>query len=225
MRKKVLITGGNGDIAKSIARKLGEEQYDIRLPGKNVLDVTDISSAEAYIAAFVPDILINNAGFVVPQSIRDCDLEKVGKSLNINLFGTFNCTAAVLRRNPQAQIINIGSSAATKLHGTWRDYCAAKAAVVMATQCWAEDEVNTVCISPGRTETKMRRGLYPDEDRSTLLNPDDFAQIVIQAIQGQYESGTHLNVNLQNVGELIHETERDNHSHGETIYQLERNRR
>lgn len=218
MRKKVLITGGNGDIAQAIARALGTEEYELRLPGKDTLDVTDPVSVECYLASFAPDILINNAGFVVSQSIRECDLEKTRKSLDINLFGTFNCTAAVLRRNPEAQIINIGSSAATKLHGTWSAYCAAKAAVVMATQCWAEDGVNAVCISPGRTETKMRRGLYPDEDRSTLLHPDDFAQVVRQAVQGQYAPGTHLNVNLQNVGELIHETKRSDHSDGEAVH-------
>lgn len=212
MRKKVLITGGNGDIAQAIARQMDETQYEVRLPGRVELDVTSVESVEAYVAAFVPDILINNAGFVQPQSIRDCDLTKTKRALDVNLFGTFNCSATVLHRNPRAKIINIGSSAATKIHGTWSSYCAAKAAVVMATQCWAEDGVDVVCISPGRTATKMRSGLYPDEDRSTLLKPDDFAAVVMQAVLGCYESGSHINVNLNNVGELINETERGNHS-------------
>lgn len=211
MRKKVLITGGNGDIAQAIARLLGEADYEVRLPGRNELDVTNEASAENYVSTFVPDILINNAGFVQPQSIRNCDLGRTARTLDVNLFGTFNCTAAVLRRNPCAKIINIGSSAATKIHGTWSAYCAAKAAVVMATQCWAEDGVDAVCISPGRTETKMRRGLYPDEDKSTLLKPEDFAVVVLQAILGRYESGAHINVNLNNVGDLIYEAERGNY--------------
>ena len=53
----------------------------------------------------------------------------------------------------------------------------------------------------------MRRGLYPNEDRRTLLDPDDFAAVVIQAVLGRYERGAHINVNLNNVGELIHETQ------------------
>lgn len=202
--KKVLITGGNGDIAKAIIRKLSEEkQYDVKAPGRDEMDVTNIESVERYIASYTPDILINNAGYVFPQSIKACDISKEQKAIDVNLFGTFNCTAAALRRNNHAQIINIGSSAATKLHGTWSSYCASKAAVVMATRCWAEDGVNTVCISPGRTSTKMRSGLYPNEDKSTLLNPDDFAVIVLYAIQNRYEPGAHINVNLQNVEELI----------------------
>lgn len=73
----------------------------------------------------------------------------------------------------------------------------------MATKCWAEDGVYTVCISPGRAATKMRSGLYPDEDRRTLLDPDDFATIVLYAIEGKYASGEHINVTVQNVGGLI----------------------
>lgn len=205
MRKRVLITGGNGDIARAIAGALDLNRYEVRLPGKAELDVTDREGVAAYIESFVPEILINNAGFVDPESIRDCDVDKVKKTLDINLFGTFNCTAAVLRKNPGARIINIGSSAATKIHGTWSAYCAAKAAVVMATQCWAEDGVDAVCLSPGRTATKMRSGLYPNEDQDTLMKPEDFAQVVLQAVEGRYEKGTHLNVSLQNVGGLLYE--------------------
>lgn len=202
--KKVLITGGDGDIAKAIERKLQQfQQYEIRTPGKSELDVTNIESVTEYVSFWTPDILINNAGYVVPQSIAGCDIKKEKKTIDINLFGTFNCTAAVLSKNPGAQIINIGSSAATKLHGTWASYCAAKAAVVMATQCWAEDGFNCICVSPGRTATKMRKKLYPNENQSTLMCTDDFAQIVLYAIQGKYPSGTHLNVNVDNVKELI----------------------
>lgn len=203
--EKVLITGGEGDIAQAIAKKLlNKGEYDIKTPGKRELDVTDIAAVTQFVKNFVPDILINNAGYVLPQSIKNCDIESERKAFDINLFGIFNCTAAVLKENKNARIINIGSSAATKVHGTWSSYCAAKAAVVMATKCWAEDGVYTVCLSPGRTATKMRRGLYPQEDQNTLLKPEDFATIVLYAVEGKYASGEHINVNLQNVGELIH---------------------
>lgn len=202
--KKVLITGGQGDIAQAIARKLLDHGgYEVKTPGKDVMDVTKIDVVTRYVENFVPDILINNAGYVFPQSIKNCDMEKEKKAFDINLFGLFNCTAAVLKRNKEARIINIGSSAATKIHGTWSSYCASKAAVVMATKCWAEDGVYAVCVSPGRTDTKMRRGLYPDEDKMTLLKPDDFATIVLYAVEGKYASGEHINVNLQNVGDLL----------------------
>lgn len=204
--KKVLITGGEGDIARAIIEKLsGKNNYEIKAPGKKELDVTDIASVQKFVEEYMPDILINNAGYVVPMSIADCNIESEKEAIDINLFGTFNCTAAVLHKNRRAQIINIGSSAATKIHGTWASYCAAKAGVVMATKCWAEDGINAICISPGRTATKMRRGLFPDEDQNTLLQPEDFAEVVYKAVLGQYESGSHINVTKQNVEELLND--------------------
>lgn len=200
--KTIVITGGNGDIAQSIKKEL-EKEYIVLTPGKEELDVTAVNRVNEYFDSKNVDILINNAGYVVPYSIGHCDIDSEKKAIDINLFGTFNCTAAVLGQNREARIINIGSSAATKVHGTWSSYCAAKAGVVAATKCWAEDGFDVVCISPGRTDTKMRRGLYPDEDKMTLLKPDDFATIVLYAVKGKYAPGEHINVSLQNVGDLL----------------------
>lgn len=202
--KTIVITGGNGDIAQSIKKEL-EKEYIVLTPGKEELDVTDIEMVNKYFDRRNTDILINNAGYVVPYSIGDCDIYSEKKAIEINLFGTFNCTAAVLKRNAKAKIINIGSSAATKVHGTWSSYCAAKAGVVMATMCWADDGYDVVCISPGRTATKMRKGLYPDEDQTTLLVPENFAKVIRKAINGDYEKGIHINVTKQNVGELLND--------------------
>lgn len=200
----VVITGGKGDIAQSIKNKI-EKEYIVLTPGKEELDVTNIDSVDKFFERKKVDILINNAGYVVPYSIGDCDIYSEKKAIDINLFGTFNCTAAVLKRNANAKIINIGSSAATKIHGTWSSYCAAKAGVVMATKCWADDGYDVVCISPGRTATKMRKGLYPNEDPTTLLATEDFAEVIQKAIYGVYEKGSHINVTKQNVRDLLND--------------------
>lgn len=200
--KTIVITGGKGDIAQSIKKEL-EHEYMILTPGKNELDVTDIKMVDEYFSRQNVDILINNAGYVIPCSIGNCDIYSEKKAIDINLFGTFNCTSAVLKRNANAKIINIGSSAATKVHGTWSSYCAGKAGVVMATKCWADDGYNVVCISPGRTATKMRRNLFPDEDQTTLLTTEDFAKVIRKAVNGEYTKGSHINVTKQNVGGLL----------------------
>lgn len=203
--KKVLITGGQGDIAQAIRKQLNQEGgYEVRTPGKEELDVTKEESVREYIEEYIPDILINNAGYVSPQSIKECDMKHEKTSVEVNLLGVFYCSAVTLQVNPKAQIINIGSSAATKVHATWSSYCATKAAVVMATQCWAEDGVDVICISPGRTKTKMRKSLYPIEDASTLLLPEEFAVVVMKAIQHEYPAGSHINVNRQNYEEVVH---------------------
>ena len=205
MSKKVLITGGNGGIAQAIKRLLEAEGYTVLAASRTELDVTNWDSVESVVKKFVPDILINNAGYVVPKSIKEMDLVSTKKHFDINIGGTFYCTGIALKYNPDLQIINIGSAAAVESHATWSEYCASKAAVVMATRCWADDGLYAVSISPGRTRTKMRKALFPDEDQSTLLEPDDFAKVVMKAVHRDYDSGSNILVRKQNVQQLLNE--------------------
>ena len=206
MKKKVLITGGKGDIAQSIKTLLEQEDgYEVLAPGRQELDVTNWESIEAVIKSFIPDILINNAGYVVPKSVRTMDLENTKKHFDINLGGTFYSTGIALKYNPKVQIINIVSAASVEAHATWSEYCASKAAVAMATKCWAEDGLYVVSLSPGRTKTKMRRSLFPDEDQNSLLEPIDFAKVVMKAIRMEYTSGSNIIVKKSNVQQLLSE--------------------
>ncbi len=203
--KKVLITGGSGDIAQAIKALLESEDYCVYALSRHEMDVTDWSSIEKGMKEFVPDILINNAGYVVPCSVKEANLENAKKHIDINLSGTIYCTQLGLKYNPNLEIINVGSAAAVELHATWSEYCATKAAVVMATKCWAEDGIFAVCISPARTRTKMRISLYPDEDQSALLDPNDFAKVIFNAVKHKYPSGTHIVVRKQNVMDILSE--------------------
>lgn len=203
MNKKVLITGGSGDIAQQIKACLEKEGFDVYAPSRMEMDVTDTESIEKAMSYYKPDILINNAGYVIPHSIKEGDLKNTKKHIDINLLGTFFCAELALKYNPCLEIINIGSAAAIEAHSTWSEYCAAKAAVVMATKCWAEDGIYTVCISPGRTKTKMRKSLFPIEDQNSLLDPADFAKVVMKAVKKDYESGSHIVVRKNNVKDLL----------------------
>lgn len=203
MNKKVLITGGNGGIAIAIKEELEKEGYVVKAPGRQELDVTDVISIKNIVKEFVPDILINAAGYVLPQSVKDADVDSTKKHIEINLLGTFYCTQIALKYNPQLDIINVGSAAAVTTHATWSEYCASKAGVVMATKCWAEDGQYSVVISPGRTKTKMRKALFPDEDQDTLLEPADFAKVVMKAVRKEYPTGTHIIVRKNNVQDIL----------------------
>lgn len=203
MNKKVLITGGNGGIAIAIKEELEREGYVVKAPGRQELDVTNVCTIEKVVKDFVPDILINAAGYVVPQSVKDADVESTKKHIEINLLGTFYCTQIALKYNPQLDIVNVGSAAAVTTHATWSEYCASKAGVVMATKCWAEDGLYSVVISPGRTKTKMRKALFPDEDQDTLLEPADFGKVVMKAVRKEYPTGTHIIVRKNNVQDIL----------------------
>lgn len=201
--KKVLITGGNGDIAHAIKEQLMIEGYDVYAPPRQELDVTNWESIERAISGYVPDILINNAGYVVPKSIRNADLAGTKRHIDVNLAGTFYCTEIALRYNANLDIVNVASAAAVEVHATWSEYCATKAAVVMATKCWAEDGLYAVAISPARTKTKMRKSLYPEEDQSTLLEPTDFAKVIVKAVKKEYKAGDHILVRKQTVSDIL----------------------
>lgn len=205
MSKKVLITGGSGGIAQALKALLEQEGYTVLAPTRLEMDVTDWNSIEAVVKDFVPDILVNNAGYVVPKSIREMDLENTKKHIDINVGGLFYTTGIALKYNPNLQIVNVGSAASVESHATWSEYCASKAAAVMATKCWAEDGLYAVVLSPGRTRTKMRENLFPGEDPDTLLDPMDFAKILMKAIRKEYPSGTHIIVKKQNVRQLLNE--------------------
>ncbi len=203
--KKVVITGGNGDIANAIGNLLQSENYEVYLPKRDELDVTNEENVNLYFANNTPDILINNAGAILIEEIEKNNISKHKNVIDVNLTAVFTCTGAVLARNKNAQIINIGSSAGTKVHGQWSSYCASKAGVIMATQCWAQEGINTICLSPGRTLTKMRKSMYPDENPDTLLKPEDFAKIVYKAINGKYKTGINIDVNINNIKELLND--------------------
>lgn len=205
MNKKVLITGGNGGIALAIKESLELEGYKVFAPGRQEMDVTDTVSIERVISNFLPDILINAAGYVVPQSVKDADLASTKKHIEINLLGTFYCTQIALKYNRHLDIVNVGSAASVATHATWSEYCASKAGVVMATKCWAEDGLYSVVISPGRTKTKMRKALFPDEDQSTLLEPSDFAKVIMKAVKKEFPTGTHIIVRKNNVQDILND--------------------
>ena len=59
--KMIVITGGQGDIAKAIKNELMQE-FEILTPGKEELDVTNIENVSKYFDEHIPDVLINNAG-------------------------------------------------------------------------------------------------------------------------------------------------------------------
>ncbi|MDD7449018.1 MAG: SDR family NAD(P)-dependent oxidoreductase [Prevotellaceae bacterium] len=203
MNKKVLITGGNGGIAIAIKEELERKNYVVYAPGRQEMDVTDVISIDKVMKEYKPDILINAAGYVVPQSVKEADTSSTKKHIEINLLGTFYCTQIALKYNSLLDIINVGSAASVTTHATWSEYCASKAGVVIATKCWAEDGLYSVVISPGRTKTKMRKALFPDEDQDTLLEPSDFAKVIIKAVEKEYLTGTHIIVRKNNVQDIL----------------------
>lgn len=198
----VVITGGRGGIASAIVSELVD--YNVLNPTRDELDVCDERSVTEYFKGRKIDILINNAGFIAPCYVGKGNTKDQLETIQVNLNGLILCTDAALKNNPiDLIIINIGSSAGSTARAGWSSYCASKSAVIMLTSCWALEGLQVFCLSPGRTVSKMRSKLYPNEDHATLMKPKDFAKVVRMAIDGHFLPGCNINVSVQNVGDMI----------------------
>jgi len=185
-QKKVLITGGAGDIATAARFLFEKEGYIVHAPSKSELSVDghpfDIDKYIANYGSF--NILINAAGYIRPVKFKDGKVLEFKRHFLINTTGAYNCIYSVISANPSAIIINIGSSAGTNPRKEWTGYCASKAALISMTACLADEGYKIVCVSPGRTNTKMRRRLVGQEDASTLLSPLEVGQKIFDIATG-----------------------------------------
>jgi NAD(P)-dependent dehydrogenase (short-subunit alcohol dehydrogenase family) len=124
--KRVLITGGAGDIGSAAgeemrtrgARVIG---LDLHGDGADVIacDVRDQASVDSAVAEAIErlgglDVLINNAGLGNPQSAGEPPDETALAVLDVNLIGPWRVTAAALPalRESRGRVINVASGLA-----------------------------------------------------------------------------------------------------------------
>jgi UDP-glucose 4-epimerase len=121
-RPVVAITGGAGGIGRALARRwtlegarialldfepesLEQAAEGLRVTGADVMtvecDVTDYAACQRAVRAVVGhygrlDVLMNNAGTVHRSLFEETDLDVYRKVMEVNFFGSVNCTKAAL---------------------------------------------------------------------------------------------------------------------------------
>lgn len=178
-QKRVLITGGKGDIAIALKVELERKGYFIFNPDRKELNITDKKSVCSFIKKNNIDVLINNAGFIYPQDIKNLYIEKVEIEFDVNVIAPFFLSSLVLKKNPKAKIVNIGSTSGLKGRPGWGGYSASKAGLISLTETLQAEGYDAYVFNPRRTATKMRRSLFPDEDVKTLESPVVVAKKII----------------------------------------------
>ena len=143
----------------------GGEAVAVRGDVANPVDVEHIFQAADRLGTLTG--LVNNAGMIYPaQRLDEMDNDRLRRSFEVNVFGTFYCAREAVKRMSTRHggnggaIVNI-SSGASKVGGggTYLDYAAAKGAidtftVGLATEVAAEGiRVNNV--RPGVIETEI----------------------------------------------------------------------
>lgn len=190
--KNAVITGGEGSMAIAIRFLISTCVGLFPLaPTKQFLDVTNEEIVKSYMERFKPSVLINCAGYIIPNSIKDTSLEEWKKHFDINITGAFLCSKYAIIEGCKT-VINIGSTSAFGGRKEWGAYSASKAALLSLTETLVEEGINAYTLNPARTVSEMRKRLFPDEDAKTLMDPMKVAKYVERILEGHYKPGSHL---------------------------------
>jgi len=110
------------------------------------------------------DVLVNNAAVLIPKPFVEATPQDWEREIGVILFGTLNCTHAVIGgmiQRKYGKIINIASDAARVGQERDTSYSAAKAGVIAFAKSLAKevgpDNINVNVVSPGATDTPMRQ--------------------------------------------------------------------
>ncbi len=135
------------------------------------------------------DILINNAGVFTYKPFEKTTLEDWRSNIDTNLTGTFLCTRAalpLLKRKRGGHILNIISVAGREAYENCSAYCASKFGALGLSRVLAEElrpfGIRVTAILPGPVRTKMIQKLGLRVPKGRILEPEDVARAVVEAL-------------------------------------------
>jgi 3-oxoacyl-[acyl-carrier protein] reductase len=153
----------------------------------DLMNYEDIERIIAQVAEEFGEInaLINVAGFADPKSLLETSVENWEKTFKINVGSVFVMTREVVKymKSTGGKIINFASTAGMTPRPGWVAYAASKAAVINMSQTLADElreyGIKVYCVSPGRCATDLRKILAPEEDPTTIMQPEDVADFIV----------------------------------------------
>jgi 3-oxoacyl-[acyl-carrier protein] reductase len=239
--KVSIVTGASSDIGKAIAKRFAEEGSKVVLVARDFeklekarkeigqdeltasmsCDLTDESQVVQTVKQIIDnygkiDILVNNAGAINdPVHFHEMEDSEIKKLIDINLFGVFHMTKAILAKMSDVKsgaIVNIGSisgeRAIPRVH--LAAYSSTKAAISMFTKAiaveYARRHIRCNSVSPGIINSGMIKPYLDDpqarkviEERIPLVRigePIDVANAVLflASDEANWITGTVLNV-------------------------------
>lgn len=134
------------------------------------------------------DCLLNIAGYTDPQPLLQTTLESMENTYKVNVFSPFMLMKETVRymKKTGGKILNVASTAGMTPRPGWLSYSSSKASVISMSQTLTEElaeyGIKVYCVSPGRCATKLRKRLAPNEDPSTIMQPDEVAEVICNLI-------------------------------------------
>jgi len=154
--------------------------------GRALVVPTDVTQPEAVAACFRTvserfgrvDVVVNNAGLLIPAPISGLRTDDLQAMLDVNLFGALyvmQAALAVMRAQGEGTIINIASLAGRRGISPVGGYCATKFALVglteaLRTELHGED-VHVGLVMPGVVDTPMVTAVDLDPEFVDLWPP------------------------------------------------------
>ena len=209
--KTAIVTGGTKGIGRAIAEALVKararvvitarheddiaeavEQLNELGPGTasgHVCDVRDYHQVKSLFADVgAVDILINNAGVGMFQSVESMSVEDFRTVLETNVFGVFYCcheAIPLMKQRGGGYIINISSLAGANAHPKMAAYNASKFGLNGFSEALMQevrhDGIKVSYIMPGSVNTEFG-GDEPSDEKSWQLQPSDIAEVVMDLL-------------------------------------------
>jgi 3-oxoacyl-[acyl-carrier protein] reductase len=213
--KVAIVTGGTKGIGRGIADALVREGVNVFISARSrheideavgellslkkgrasgiVADVCNYSQVKAMFELAVSqlgglDILINNAGIGLLQTVEEMSPEDFRSVLETNLFGVFYCcheAIPLMKKRGGGYIINMSSLAGTNAHPQMAAYNASKFGLNGFSEALMQevrhDGIKVSYIMPGSVNTEFA-GDEPSNAKSWQLQPTDIARVVIDLL-------------------------------------------
>lgn len=214
--KTAIVTGGTKGIGRAIADALLDEGVSVCVSARDVdvigptsrprrqpssgreimfpCDVRNYDHVTGLIGYTVKelgglDILINNAGIGVFETVEETSPEDFRAVLETNLFGVFYCCHEAIpqmKKRGGGYIINISSLAGANPHPRMAAYNASKFALNGFSEALMQevrhDNIKVSYIMPGSVNTEFG-GDSPSDEKSWQLAPADIARVVIDLLR------------------------------------------
>lgn len=224
MRKVVVITGASSGIGKALAMEYAHRNYNVVVAarneeclkelsvelsrlGANVLvvptDVSKESECKALISKTIEkfdriDILINNAGISMRTLFSDLELFVIHKVMDVNFWGTINCSKFALPYllESKGSLVGVSSITGYTPLPARTGYAASKYAIHGFLQSLRIEHLHTglhvLIASPGFTESNIRKtaltyngeqqGESPRPERQ-MMSSEKVAKLIAKAVE------------------------------------------
>ena len=197
--RSILITGANRGLGTALCKTILQYSPKIIHAGYRTtpgnfedprirwcqLDIQDAASVANAAASVVElDVLINNAGILIPTAADPVqEMANLAAMMDRHLHSPlklFDALLPTLQASSQAMVVNIISMAAFASVPGCEGYCTSKAALHAATQGLRLKHPNILCVGvyPGPTATDMTAG-----SPATLADPLESAANIVAGVE------------------------------------------